>query len=54
MKPTSELEITHRSPLSETATGDDETDNQVLDPSDPVESTPDPQSVKKSRVLDFF
>ena len=52
--PTSELEITHRKPLSESPVGDDETDNQVLDPSDAVESTPTPESVKKSNVLDFF
>lgn len=52
--PTSELEITHRSPLSETAVGDDETDNQVLDPLDASEPTPTPESAKTSNVLDFF
>lgn len=51
---TSELEITHRSPLSETAVGDDEHANETLDTADASESAPTLQSEKKSNVLDFF
>ena len=52
--PTSELEITHRAPLSETAVDGDVDDNETLDTPAPVESSPTPESVKKSNVLDFF
>ena len=48
--PTSELEITHRTPLSETAVDGDVDDFQQSNPSDPTEEAPAP----KSSVLDFF
>ena len=48
--PTSELEITHRSPLSETAVGDDVSDSPVVDTSETENSLPVPQSQKNPVV----
>lgn len=55
--PSSELEITHRRPLSETAVEATQTENETSATQDPPESTPTPETespTKPVNVLDFF